>query len=110
MAEKKKKKKEAEAPKKRGAAAAPKEEETVIREVVFRGYEGEDANRVWSVILFSLGVLTALMALIPGTAGWHAVHKFLLGCFGIAVFFVPIILIYIATSNIILCFYFNTTN
>ena len=94
MAEKKKKKKEAEAPKKRGAAAAPKEEETVIREVVFRGYEGEDANRVWSVILFSLGVLTALMALIPGTAGWHAVHKFLLGCFGIAVFFVPIILIY----------------
>ncbi|MBQ8961683.1 MAG: DNA translocase FtsK [Ruminococcus sp.] len=92
MAEKKKKKKEAAAPKKRGAAA--QEEEVIVKEVVFRGYEGEDANRVWSVILFSLGVLTALMALIPGSAGWNAVHKFLLGCFGIAVFFVPVILIY----------------
>ena len=92
MAEKKKKKKEAAAPQKSGAAA--QEEEVIVKEVVFRGYEGEDANRVWSVILFSLGVLTALMALIPGSAGWNAVHKFLLGCFGIAVFFVPVILIY----------------
>jgi S-DNA-T family DNA segregation ATPase FtsK/SpoIIIE len=34
------------------------------------------------------------MALIPGSSGWHRVHDFLLGVFGVSVFFVPIILIY----------------
>ena len=91
MAEKKKK--SDSAPKKRGAA---KEEETEEKEVIFRGYEGADINRVWSVILFSIGVLVLLEATIPGTAGWNGVHKFLLGSFGISVLFLPVIFIYIS--------------
>ena len=92
MAEKKKKKEKDSAPRKRGAA----KEETAEKEVVFRGYEGADFNRVWSVILFSMGVLTLLMITIPGSAGWHGAHKFLLGCFGIAVLFIPVIFIYVS--------------
>ncbi len=53
-----------------------------------------ERNRTWSVILFAAGVLIAAMALIPGSSGWHRVHDFLLGVFGVSVFFVPIILIY----------------
>lgn len=53
-----------------------------------------ERNRTWSVILFAAGVLIAAMALIPGSSGWHSVHDFLLGIFGVSVFFVPIILIY----------------
>lgn len=53
-----------------------------------------ERNRTWSVILFAAGVLMAAMALIPGSSGWHGVHDFLLGVFGVSVFFVPIILIY----------------
>ncbi len=55
-----------------------------------------DKNRFWSVVLFAIGVLIFLMAVIEGTAGWRAVHNFLLGVFGLAVFFVPAILIYTA--------------
>lgn len=53
-----------------------------------------DQNQFWSVILFAAGILTAMMVLITGSAGWHGIHKFLLGMFGIAAFFVPMILIY----------------
>ena len=53
-----------------------------------------DQNQFWSVILFAGGILTAMMVLITGSAGWHGIHKFLLGMFGIAAFFVPVILIY----------------
>lgn len=55
-----------------------------------------EQNQFWSVILFAAGILTGLMALIPGSDGWNAIHKFLLGMFGVAAFFVPLILIYTA--------------
>lgn len=51
-------------------------------------------NQFWSIILFALGVLIALMTFIKGSSGWYAIHKLLLGLFGAAVIFVPIILIY----------------
>ena len=50
-------------------------------------------NQFWSIILFALGVLTALMTIIEGSSGWRAIHNFLLGMFGIAVIAVPVILI-----------------
>ena len=53
-----------------------------------------ESSRVWSVILFATGVLIALMTFIPGTAGWHGVHTFMLGLFGISAFLVPVVLIY----------------
>lgn len=56
----------------------------------------KEHRRTVSVILFALGVLIALMTFIPGTAGWHGIHTFMLGLFGIAAFFVPAILIYTA--------------
>ena len=58
-----------------------------------------EKNRSVSVALFSVGVLIALMALIPGTAGWRGVHNFLLGMFGISVWITPVTLI--MTSMII---------
>lgn len=55
-----------------------------------------DNNRFWSIVLFASGILIMLMSLIKGSAGWNGIHNGLLGMFGIAVFFVPVILIYTA--------------
>lgn len=55
-----------------------------------------EQNQVWSVILFAAGILIGLMVVISGSDGWNAIHRFLLGMFGISAFFVPIILIYTA--------------
>ena len=63
-------------------------------EVISEPEDDKDTNRIWSVILFALGVLIALMTFIPGTAGWHGIHTFMLGLFGISAFLVPVVLIY----------------
>ncbi len=55
-----------------------------------------DSNQFWSVILFALGILTALMVLVKGTKGWLAIHNLLLGLFGIAAFLIPVLLVYTA--------------
>lgn len=55
-----------------------------------------EQNQFWSVILFAAGILTGLMVLIPGSDGWNAIHRFLLGMFGVSAFFVPLILVYTA--------------
>ena len=57
-----------------------------------------ESNQLWSIILFALGVLVALMTLIKGTKGWLAIHNLLLGIFGIAAFIIPVILIYTAVK------------
>ena len=53
-----------------------------------------DKNYFWSVVLFALGVLSFFMTFVKGSEGWLKVHNFLLGVFGFAVIFVPVILIY----------------
>ncbi|MGN0604896.1 MAG: DNA translocase FtsK 4TM domain-containing protein [Oscillospiraceae bacterium] len=53
-------------------------------------------NQFWSVILFSLGILVMLFAVIEGSAGWFKIHIALRGLFGISVFAVPVILTIIA--------------
>jgi S-DNA-T family DNA segregation ATPase FtsK/SpoIIIE len=57
-----------------------------------------ESNQLWSILLFALGVLTALMVLVKGTKGWLALHNLLLGTFGIAAFLIPVILIYTAVK------------
>lgn len=58
--------------------------------------EINDKTQFRSVVLFGLGVLTLFMTFVKGSAGWNAIHKFLLGAFGFSVIFVPAILIYTA--------------
>ena len=55
-----------------------------------------ESNQLWSILLFAAGILTALMVLVKGTKGWLKLHDLLLGCFGIAAFLIPVILIYTA--------------
>lgn len=57
--------------------------------------QNED-NQLWSILLFAMGILSALMVLVKGTKGWLAIHNLLLGLFGIAAFLIPVILIYTA--------------
>lgn len=55
-----------------------------------------EKNRITSVLLFAVGVLSALITLVPGSAGWNVLHKILPGIFGLTVLLVPAILIYTA--------------
>ncbi|MDE6539136.1 MAG: DNA translocase FtsK [Ruminococcus sp.] len=57
-----------------------------------------DKNYFWSVVLFALGVLSFFMTFVKGSEGWLKVHNFLLGVFGFAVIFVPVILIYVSVQ------------
>lgn len=57
-----------------------------------------DKNYFWSVVLFALGILSFFMTFVKGSDGWLKVHNFLLGVFGFAVIFVPIILIYVSVQ------------
>lgn len=50
--------------------------------------------QLWSVVLFALGVLVMLFALIPGGSAWLAIHNLLRGLFGVSVFLVAPIMIY----------------
>ncbi len=51
-------------------------------------------NQLRSAALFFIGVLTALIALIPGDLMWRKMHDGLLGIFGIGIVIVPVILVY----------------
>lgn len=79
-------KKKAEAPKREPVKSNPK---TAPQ---------NESNQLWSILLFALGVLTALMVVVKGTKGWLALHNLLLGIFGIAAFLIPVILIYTAVK------------
>lgn len=58
--------------------------------------EKNDGNHLNSVILFALGILSALLILVEGTAGWRAMHNVLTGIFGVSVIAVPVLFIYTA--------------
>ena len=53
-------------------------------------------NHFWSIVLFAFGILIFLLSLIKGESAWLFIHKLLLGLFGISVFLVPVILIYVS--------------
>lgn len=52
----------------------------------------KDKNYFWSVVLFALAVLSFFMIFVKGSDGWLKVHDFLLGVFGWAVVFVPLVI------------------
>ncbi|MDE5945846.1 MAG: DNA translocase FtsK [Oscillospiraceae bacterium] len=58
--------------------------------------EKNEKIQFYSVLLFALGILTALIVVINGTDGWKAMHNVLLGIFGVSVIAIPVILIYTA--------------
>ncbi len=51
-------------------------------------------NQFWSVIIFSMGILIAMLTFIKGSDLWSVIHNGLLGLFGMSVFLVAPILIY----------------
>ena len=51
---------------------------------------------LWSTLLFALGVLTLAFMIIPGESVWNSIHNVLLGLFGVSVFLVPVIMIYVS--------------
>lgn len=56
----------------------------------------DPVNQFWSVLLFACGILIFLFTVISGNSGWLFIHNLLRGLFGIAVFLVPVILVYTA--------------
>ena len=57
---------------------------------------GQNNSQFWSVLLFSLGILVAMITLIEGSALWKVIHNTMLGLFGISVFLVAPMIIYVA--------------
>jgi S-DNA-T family DNA segregation ATPase FtsK/SpoIIIE len=53
-------------------------------------------RQIWAVILFAVGVLLGAIIFVKGQNVWLWLHNVLLGIFGMGVFAVPILLIYIA--------------
>lgn len=72
------------------AASEPKKSRVSAQE------QKDPVNQFWSVILFACGILIFLFTVIAGSSGWLFIHNLLRGLFGIAVFLVPVILIYTA--------------
>lgn len=58
----------------------------------------EEQARVFSVILFAIGILMGLAVLIPGSEGWRGLHNTVLGLFGVVSLAVPPIIIYSAVT------------
>lgn len=53
-------------------------------------------SRMWSSIIFIIGVLVAFLTYIQGQAAWKGAHDILWGLFGIATIFLAPIVIYVA--------------
>lgn len=102
MAESKKKsaagRKKAGALKKTGDAAKTGTKKTVSQKAaeVSKQAQSNPVNQFWSIILFAAGILILLLTVINGNNGWRFMHNLLRGLFGVAVFLVPVILIYTA--------------
>jgi len=87
--------------KKKTAASKSKKPEAPKREPIkspAKAAPQNESNQLWSILLFALGVLTALITFIRGDRGWLALHRFMRGTFGIAAFLIPVILIYTAVK------------
>ena len=49
-----------------------------------------------SVLIFAAAILLFCMVIIPGGSLWGALHRFLLGLFGICAYILPVLMMYIA--------------
>lgn len=50
----------------------------------------------WSAVFFALGALMAAFTFIKGESLWNSIHNVMLGLFGVSVFLVPVVLIYVS--------------
>ncbi|MBR2590641.1 MAG: DNA translocase FtsK [Clostridia bacterium] len=53
-------------------------------------------REIAAIILFVFGIITFLLAVIPGESGWFSLHNSVLGISGFCAYIVPILLIYLA--------------
>jgi len=53
-------------------------------------------NHFWSVIIFSLGILVGMLTFIEGGALWAIIHTAMLGLFGVSVFLLAPLMIYVS--------------
>lgn len=53
-------------------------------------------NQFWAIMLFALGILLLFISIVEGTDGWKVMHDTCRGIFGLSVFFVPVIVIFLA--------------
>ena len=53
-------------------------------------------RQVWAILLFALGLLLLALIVIKGQNIWYQVHTALLGLFGIGVFVLPVLFVYVA--------------
>jgi S-DNA-T family DNA segregation ATPase FtsK/SpoIIIE len=51
---------------------------------------------LWSTVMFILGALALALTFIKGESVWNSVHNVMLGLFGISVYLVPVVLIYVS--------------
>lgn len=55
-------------------------------------------NQVASILIFTFAIFLLCLAFIKGENVWFFLHNFILGCFGIISFILPMLLIYVAIS------------
>ncbi len=60
--------------------------------------ERANHNRTYSILLFALAVFIFLLTYVSGSAFWHSMHLSLRGLFGVSVFLVAPVLLYIAIT------------
>ena len=53
-------------------------------------------RQVWAILLFVLGLLLLALIVVKGQNIWYQVHNWLLGFFGIGVFVLPVLFLYVA--------------
>ncbi len=53
-------------------------------------------NRTYSIILFALAAFTFLLTYVSGSAFWHSMHMGIRGLFGVTVFLIAPVILYIA--------------
>lgn len=58
--------------------------------------EKNGANQLAAILLFAGALLVFFLSVIEGEALWMGLHKFLRGLFGISVFVLPVVMIYVA--------------
>lgn len=72
----------------------PAPKTTVSKETAIKNYEKR--NQAYSVVLFAIGLLLTLVAVIRGEAFWSFLHDVLFGFFGLAGFIIGPATIYVA--------------
>ena len=79
-------------------ALAQKKQSAAVKEELAKQNENQARQDkvLWSTIFFITGLLAASFTLFTGESVWKSIHNVMLGLFGLSVYLVPIIMIYVA--------------